>query len=157
MNESPLQLERCFFTEVRVISQADANEEDANRIELVVETEAFNRDEETPRRWIVIVRAKITPKPEAKPGYTADIEAVGMFSVHPSWSEKHIEKLAAINGATIVFGAIRELISNITARGPWDMLILPTYSFVEHYKDKFAETQSKTPVPAIQPAPARTG
>ena len=147
MNESPLQLETCFFTEIRVISDPEANEDDINRVNIAVHTEASKRDEGAPRQWFVVVGVKITPKADAKPGYVGEVEGVGMFHVHASWPDNQIERLVAINGASVVYGAIRELISNLTARGPWDMLILPTYSFVEHYKGKFApptDPQHKT-------------
>ena len=47
-----------------------------------------------------------------------------------------MEKLVFINGCGIVYAAIREMITNITARGFFDPIILPSCSFDEMYKER---------------------
>lgn len=141
MNGSPLQLGNCYFTEIRISSRSDAKDDETNLVDVTVEAEAFKRAQETPRQWFVDLRVKINPKEGAKPGYFGEVDALGTFEVDPGWPEDQIEKLVSVNGAGMIYGAIRELVCNLTARGFWNMLVLPTYSFVEHYKKQRADRE----------------
>lgn len=143
MNESPLQLQTCHFTKINLSTQRDANPADTRRVDVGVASEAFAQSPERPRQWVVVVRIKIGPQENAKPGYLGELEGVGLFEVESSWPEEEIEKLVFINGSGMVYAALRELVSNITARGFWQILVLPTHSFFKDFLAK--EKADRTP------------
>jgi preprotein translocase subunit SecB len=151
MNASPLQMVNCSFTEVRLSARPDAVDEDVNRIDFSVEPETFKRTKESQLEWIVLVRVKIAAAANAKPGYTGEVEAIGTFDVNAAWPPDKIEQLVFVNGAGMVYGAIRELVCNITSRGLWRMLTLPSYSFLSHYQEKM-EKESALGHANAQPA-----
>lgn len=87
-------------------------------------------DEEAKRWWVAVDFA--TGEAEGKPRcpYAIDIQAVGFFGVSEAVPESKVEALVLENGAALVYGAIRDLVSTITARGVLGPLMLPTPTFV---------------------------
>jgi preprotein translocase subunit SecB len=61
--------------------------------------------------------------------YTGSVKAIGFFRVSPEVPDSELQAFAATAGASVLFGMIREMISNVTARGPWPMLQLPLMTF----------------------------
>ena len=74
--------------------------------------------------------------------YIINIKAVGSFKLDAEIAEDNREKIVFESGAALVYGAIREMVSTITARSAHGTLMLPTASFFgefEDYKAKQAE------------------
>lgn len=95
--------------------------------------------------WWVAVRFGLESEDEKQCPYEVEMKAVGRFSVDSCVPEEKREVLAFENGAALVFGAIREMISTMTARSAYGMLILPTASFVgslEKHKQHKAEIEA---------------
>jgi preprotein translocase subunit SecB len=136
MNNSPLQLSSCYFTEVKVSAQFNAKAEDLNRIDLDIGVNTFPASDASPRRWHIVLVVKIKPQEGATPPYIGEIQAFGTFNVGESWPEKQSEKLVYINGSGIVYAAVREMVCAITARSLWPMLTLPSWSFSQMYKER---------------------
>lgn len=86
-------------------------------------------DEEAKRWWVAVGFA--TGEAEDKPRcpYAIDIQAVGFFGVYEAVPENKVEALVFENGAALVYGAIRDLVSTTTARGVLGPLMLPTPTF----------------------------
>lgn len=61
--------------------------------------------------------------------YIIDIQAVGTFSLNESFHSDDPEKFVFECGAALVYGAIREMVANITSRSAFGRLMLPTPSF----------------------------
>jgi preprotein translocase subunit SecB len=93
--------------------------------------------------WWVGVDFGLDSDEEKACPYEINVRAVGRFSVDASCPDEKREVLAFENGAALVFGAIREMVSTVTARAAYGMLILPTATFVgslaEHNKRKQAK------------------
>lgn len=64
------------------------------------------------------------------PPYTGNIIAEGVYEVLPNYPNDP-ESLVRVTGCSMLYGALRELVSTITARGPNGMVTLPSVSFVE--------------------------
>jgi len=84
---------------------------------------------ETNHWWVALGFATNVAASESPCPYTIDMQAMGVVSVADSVADKQHESLAAEYGATLVFGAIREMVSTITARSVLGTLMLPTPSF----------------------------
>ncbi|NMG16650.1 hypothetical protein [Aromatoleum bremense] len=77
--------------------------------------------------------------------YKIDMQAIGVFEVSESVDAGIREELVFENGAALVYGAIRDMVSTITARSISGPLMLPTPTFVgsfAEHRGKLAEIQS---------------
>jgi preprotein translocase subunit SecB len=158
MKLSPLQLDSCQFTEVSLFAQPNAKEEDAKRFDLNVVPDVFQRIPENVREWCIILNVEIKAQEGSFVPYIGQIEAFGTFLVDISWPEDQIEKLVYINGSGVLYASIREMVCSITARGFWDMLILPSWSFSQAYNERQTakeleakKLQGAAPIPPATP------
>ena len=128
MNPSPLQLERHFFTRIQLDAKPTGKPEVSNQLSCQVEV---GRAADDSKRFQVIVRLKLQSPSHGQACYTGEIDSVGLFRVADRWPEDRMLELVEANGAAVLFGAIRELICNLTARGPWPQISLQTVTFVQ--------------------------
>ena len=63
--------------------------------------------------------------------YHGSAEIVGIFTVDPAWSANKSEELARVNGASLLYGAVRETVLTLTSRATHGEFLLPTLSFIE--------------------------
>jgi preprotein translocase subunit SecB len=127
MNPSPMQLERHFFTKVHVDAHRDGDESVKGVLSAEVE---LARAENNPRRFQVTLRLKLLPAADTKPRYTGEIHVIGLVSVAAKWPKDRVLPLVEANGPALLYGAAREMLCNVTARGPWPMHCLHSVSFV---------------------------
>lgn len=128
MNPSPLQLERHFFSKVLIEAQPDGNVGASNLLECQIEVgQAANE----PLRYQATLLLKLLPQPGEKPCYTGEIQAIGLFRVMERWPVEKRSSLVEVNGSAVLLGAIRELVCNLTARGPWPMVTINTFTFIK--------------------------
>jgi len=105
--------------------------------------------ESDPKRYQLTLRLKLISAGGKKPRYTADIHVVGVLRVAGAWPETAVRQLVQANGPALLYGAAREMLCNVTARGPWPMLCLHSVTFVQ------PEAPAK-PEPATKAAASRT-
>jgi len=80
---------------------------------------------------------------EGKPAvpYQIDVAALGFVEVSEVIEEAKRRDLALVNGGSLVYGAVRELVTTITGRCIAGPLVLPTADFRDH-----SELRSALPV-----------
>ena len=66
------------------------------------------------------------------PPYEIDVSALGIVEVSDVIEEAKCRDLALVNGGSLVYGAIRELVTTITGRCIAGPLVLPTADFRDH-------------------------
>jgi preprotein translocase subunit SecB len=128
MKPSPLQLERHFFTKVHVDAHPDGDPTAKPEVQTQVDVAQAERD---PKRYQLTLRLKLVSVADKKLGYTAEIQVVGVVRVADSWPDPAVQQLVQVNGPALLYGAAREMLCNITGRGPWPMVCLHSVSFVE--------------------------
>ncbi len=129
MIPSPLQLEQYFFTRIELHAHPEAHPEQETGFAVDVNCA---RHEEDPRRWMITLTVVLKgEEDDSPPAYTGDFEIVGMFRVTDEYPEDNAPKLAHINGAAILYGTVREMVTNMTARGPFPPILLPTATFID--------------------------
>lgn len=141
---SSLQLKRHFFSKIELRPNQDSKTEGVNRIACGL---AIGKAVEDPKSYQVTLTIDLEQDPasKAKPHYSGSFEIVGFFAVAPTF-EGDPDRLVQISGASLLYGAVREMVCNLTARGPWPMLCLPTINFTPQL--------GAVPLPAeIAPAP----
>jgi preprotein translocase subunit SecB len=145
---SPLQLKNQIFTDVKVTSQHLTETDMLGGMETAVEFRS-QADPNNNRLWQIIVRVHMRGSGNIKAPYVGTVECVGGFEVVPEWPENKIEQLVSVNGTSLLYSSIRDMVCNITARGPWGSIMLPTQSFIEAYEagKKAAAAAKKAAVP----------
>lgn len=74
--------------------------------------------------------------------YKIDVLALGVVEVSKKLENEKRSNIAAVNGMSLVFGAIREIVTSITARSLPGPLVLPTMDFRD-YLDTLAVNSNK--------------
>ena len=126
--DSPLALVDYCFPVVQVVANPNVEQNvEINDIQYDAEVGlALSEDGDVYQVSVEI--SSLDPKNDEKiNAYSVNLVALGHFQVHPDWPEP--EKLARINGASILYSAAREFLITITSRGPWGAISLPTKSF----------------------------
>jgi preprotein translocase subunit SecB len=98
---------------------------------------------ENKRKWQVILNLQHHPPADANVPYRFRAEMLGLFAVSDNCPEDLVEKLVRTNGPSMLYGILREVIRDTTARGPYSAILLPSTSFYE----------PETLAPAESPAP----
>lgn len=155
MRPSSLQLKKYFFTKI-LLEAKNLLSIDKNTLErgLTVNTEVEvleNRDDK--RTFKVILRVNL---PDAeKVTYTGAFEIIGLFQVGEEVALQDVFNLAQTNGPTLLFGAVREMILNLTARGPWPKRTLPTVTFAVDTAPPTDTSPPKLKKPKVKPKSAK--
>lgn len=152
MTLSPLQLEGYFLTDLSF--QADPTHDPAKPIQfhendLVVEAGIVNVPNEE-RRWQVTLTIRLQPRRESNSPYTLTLTLVGFVWAAPQLPPDCLDSLVRTNGPSMLYGAAREMVRDLTARGPFPPLSLPSVSFLSKPP---ASKQPKPGEPAGQSAP----
>lgn len=126
MENSPLQLSSYHFKTIEVESQGDPTPECDNEIFSEVEFEVSKDD---PRLWRVALDVSLAAAENTTPKYLGKFKLEGIFRVHPHWPADKIDRLVSANAPAVLFGAIREMVVNLTSRSIHGPIHLATVRF----------------------------
>ena len=88
------------------------------------------------RPFVVKVNLVVDNQIGAPADFLFDVEAVGYFLlIQKIDNEIDAQNMAQINGAALIYGAIRDQLFNLSTRFPKGPLILPTVNFTDLKKD----------------------
>lgn len=148
MKLAPLQLEGYFLTDLNCQAnpQFKADKETKfNERDLEVAS-AVQPIKDRPNRWQVSLNIKLQPAPDANSPYSFCLSLVGViYWVGPELPEDKVGTLLRTNGPSMLYGVAREMARDMTARGPFPPLVLPSVSFIPD-----------APTPAAPKAPEPT-
>jgi len=100
-----------------------------------------------PRKFLLILRVELgSNTPEQDSPYTATLTIEGEFEVAEGYNAAPMDDLVNVTGASMLYGACREMLANLTARSVHGMSTLPSVSFLStkpeaHVKSGIASTQ----------------
>jgi len=136
MKPSPMQLLDYFLTDLHVSANPnfDPKQEVPLRFEDFEVALNATQSREKKREWTVILKLKHQPPAEANVPYRFTVEIVGEILILDGFPEEHIERLVKTNGASMLYGILREVIRDNSTRGPYAGVILPSTSFYESEK-----------------------
>lgn len=140
MKPSPLTLRGIEFVRVHVepdleagLSRADQFDFDGSILKWALDHGYDDQD----KTWWVAVGFGTAPEEDGpRCPYILDVQAVGIFTVSETYPSERHERLAYEYGAALVYGAIREMVTNITSRSLVGPLTLPTPSFVGAFEER---------------------
>lgn len=147
--QTPLRLERYFFTKINMESNPDFKASDApasNPLETEVGVNVeLLKHVENPVFQLTLTLDHFLAK-EAHLPYKIALQIVGIFAINPEPMPTNLERLITVNGASILYSAARELVLLLTGRGPWSPLQLPTINFhsaIPENQEKASKTTQK--------------
>ncbi len=149
MRPSIIQLKRVFFQrfEVEAIeppegtAQIEAADFDFEGITFRVSLDtqpAMNEEDVDPQIFFIVLHVAIDQNEKKPAPYKIDVSALGIIEISEVIEPEKRRDLALVNGASLVYGAIRELVTTVTARCIPGPFILPTTDFRDH--SKFLQT-----------------
>ena len=126
-NTSPFTILDHRFLEVSV--RASENPAPEAQYDLKTRSEV-SASEYDPLEWTVVLEISFgaTNEDQLAP-YTGKIVIRGSFKIRESFTEKNREALIRVSAASILYGASREMVANMTARSINGILSLPSISF----------------------------
>lgn len=146
MLPSPLQLNKFKFTSVSVVPRVDP---EIHNVTSVFEPFRFENtrvltsinfalaedDPDSPQFDFLINFCFMLPdEGVVRPPYICDIKCVGYFSISKEVFPDPVARLdvGVVNGASMLYGMVRELVANITARSWYGEMLLPSSNFRDH-------------------------
>ena len=136
---SPLQLVQMVFTKTRVETFEDADglgeiwapQFDFEGVNLLVENTVGQQESNT-TDFLVALRVAVLNEADAvkKAPYAFDIAVQGVFKLAEDFACDDRRDLVRVNGSAMLYGAIRDILQQITARSMLGTLLLPTLHFL---------------------------
>ncbi len=129
LRDSPLELLRHRIQRIRL----DAHPQPApDAVFDLAASINVARHAEKPRQWKVTLDVEFGPQnPGCPTPYSGAISFVGEFDVKPQYPEGDVRRLVEVTGVSMLYGACREAIANLTARAAHGMITLPSVSFFQ--------------------------
>ncbi|TAN52538.1 MAG: hypothetical protein EPN21_03780 [Methylococcaceae bacterium] len=93
--------------------------------------------------FVVKLRIMIANEQGKKAPYDVEIEAVGLFEINKAVKKEFCLEMAEINGAAILYGAIRDQVLSLTSRCIHGPLMLPTVNFLDRRKQPAGAVPAK--------------
>lgn len=142
MSQSALQLERYFFSKVSIEASKQIKGLSQMGAETRLEAARNGKDK---NRYLLSLTVTLTSPQNAPAPYCGEVQVLGFFLVHPDVPQEQQEKLVSVTGASILYGVAREMITNVTARGPWPAVMLPCVNLNEPDATTRIEVDPKQP------------
>jgi preprotein translocase subunit SecB len=142
MDLSPLQLKHYHFTEFSVVASTNVRPEDVEtggtpyplfedvEYDAEVLLGTFNHTE--PDANLFVLQVKVFGAPtsaSSKFPYTFSVCAEGVFEITHSGDISERKRIVVVNGAGVLYGAIREQLLSTTSRCSHGAMLLPTADF----------------------------
>ena len=159
MRPSPIQIKQVVYSKI-IVEPNDAYES--------TPTSALNFDflgvnlksrighglakgqEADPKDFFIELEIGIDNKQGKATPYRIEIAVLGLFTVLPSLVIEKREDLVVINGASILYGIIREMTLSLTSRFASGPLTLPGINFEDHMpSQKKPKASSSEPTPPV--------
>lgn len=143
MQLSPLQLEELRFVHVSIEPREEPDLKNFDEVfspyefsntkftSTVEHVAAQDEDDSPVSRIIVCLSIQLPDEGPSPPPYIIDIRCVGYFTISkvafPDFTKRY--DVGVVNGASLVYGAIREMIATVTARSWYGQMLLPAVNF----------------------------
>jgi preprotein translocase subunit SecB len=132
MKLAPLQLEAYFLTDLsfRANQEFDKTKPVAFQEPDLAVLTGIQPDKNLDRRWQVTLNIKLQSRPEANSPYFFALNLVGIVWAAAELPPDRLPLLLATNGPAMLYGVAREVVRDLTSRGPFPPLSLPSISFL---------------------------
>ncbi len=126
---SPLQLKQHRFTDFSVESIPTGL---PNHEALVTTSSTWGHIIGDELSWKVELKVMFGPDEARKLSpYRGKVSIIGFFKVAKTWPAEKRQELVGVNGASVLYSAVREMVLIVTGRSSHGELMLPTMSFTK--------------------------
>lgn len=127
LRASPLSIDHHVFLAI----QLDASVLDKPQGGPFLRTKRnFDPNPENPRQWMVDLAVEFGTPADSEPApYSGKVEVRGWFTVAGAFPVERIPALIEVTACSILYGACREMVANLTARSAHGILSIPSISF----------------------------
>ncbi|MCS0607392.1 protein-export chaperone SecB [Massilia solisilvae] len=140
MKLSPLQLEHYHFTRLSITARENIdNDEMTSSTNPYPSTEGLDintsvslgepGDDDDPHQFAVTLHISCAPPDDSDFPYDFDVAIEGVFSIEHKGTLEERRSLVVCNGASMLFGAAREVLLSATARQKYGPMLLPSANF----------------------------
>lgn len=141
---SPLQLKELLYKKVLIESAVDLSQVeeywaptfDLDGVKLVTDLAVgvAKDQQDDPRQFMVEMTVAIPNDPEdgKRAPYTLDIQVQAWIEVADGIPKDKRREIVEINGASLILGAVRELVLQVTGRSGLGPMLLPTLRILPH-------------------------
>lgn len=106
----------------------------------------------------VKLNLRVGPKEDAQAPYNIQVSVRGIVRMHLTQADGQAEERrvrALVNGASLLYGAVREMVSTVTSRSVHGPLLLPSLNFQDLASHKPDDVEPST-LPASAPSKPRS-
>lgn len=138
MKWSQLKIDGYVFKKIQLES-FDA-EEPENWV--VTSSVEVLRRKDDPHRWLVELTVQLKGDKPVSP-YSGEFQVAGSFQIAENLGDEVGTNLVNVNGPSVLYSAVREMVLHLTSRGPHKAVLLPSVSFIDR-KAAAKQTTAKT-------------
>lgn len=152
----PVRLNRYFFTKLQVTANPTHNP-GGNKIgSKVITKAAYFRAEESPSTFIAELSISVSLDDGDNPPYSIEVGVFGIAELDDKQSDLVPPPAIEATLAQVLYGAAREMVQILTARGPWGEFLLPLLVLPPRVeKDSPPETTKRRRTKVQKPERAR--
>ena len=155
LSASPLRLHGHRFTEVTM--RASEQEKPQGGFSLSTNRDLRAHSQE-PSKFLLILTIELgSNTPDQESPYTARLTVEGEFEVSGTFKAGSPNDLVNVTGASMLYGACREMLANLTARSTHGMSTLPSVSFASAKRVTSSAAKKKTVKKAAKKSTKRKG
>ncbi|WPJ97049.1 hypothetical protein SH580_04935 [Coraliomargarita algicola] len=126
---SPIQLKKHDFAEISIVANPEVDDSKASDVTCACRHQfGAGPNDDKQLTWMARLRLELL-KPEESDTvclYTGAIEVFGEFEIHPDLPENERAKHIHISGGAMLYSAIREMATLLTARSIHGVIELPS-------------------------------
>lgn len=138
---SPLRLKNYFFTHIELTAEEDGSLENTPDLQPYVQASPAGEDRNS---WLLTLGVNLrSHEPQQPFAYRAKFEIQGFVTIDDAYPAENKGELARINGTSLLYSAIREMVLNLTARSAHGPLYLPILNFAEIFAGAEKEQKDK--------------
>jgi len=126
---SPLKILNHEFTTIEL--QASSDQDPSGELELSTDRKFGVDPDNKLQRFCELTVTFGSLKDEEPAPYSGRITANGVFHISEDYAEHRRDQLIEVTAVSILYGACREMLANLTARSTHGLLSLPSVSFYD--------------------------
>jgi preprotein translocase subunit SecB len=133
MTVAPLQLKFYFVSDLHFTTNKDfdVNKDPELRQNDFLVKPDIHPEPDKPREFQVVLTISHQAAAGTNAPYFFNVEVVGFFEVAEAFPAERIDRLITVNGPSVLYGIARDVVRDVTSRGPYFSVLLPSVSFYE--------------------------
>jgi preprotein translocase subunit SecB len=135
MKTSPLQLDESYVVEIVLKESVKGSISNFHPSDIRVLAEPkYLQSEENPLKWEVDLSVTFFGTAEKPLPYDGRLMFKGLFTISNAINEEAQKHIVAVNCPAMLYSSAREIVANLTGRGRFGRMLLPSITFIDERK-----------------------